>query len=103
MCIVPSVTKELHCYEYVNRSFDDVRNAVVGDSLRFLGPATDAAAQRARVLVDTLKVTIAGIEVGKKVLVQVGSIQPHATAPGHIAAEALRVEIGWEAASQGGL
>lgn len=87
----------LHCYAYVHQPFDAVRAALVDDAVRFFGPAGESAAERARALVGNLTVPIAGLEIGKRIVLHVRSVQPHAEAPGRVAPEALRVDLEWEA------
>lgn len=93
------MSQDLHCYEYINRPYEKVRNALLDEAFWFLAPATDAAAERARFLVDTLKVSIAGLEVGKRIEVQVTSVQPHTAAAGR-APDALEIDLTWKAATQ---
>ena len=91
--------QDLHCYAYVNRPFETVRSALLDEAFRFLAPATDAAAERAKVLVDTLKVSLGGLEVGKKIEVHVTRVQPHVAAAGR-ATDALEIDLTWKAATQ---
>ena len=93
------MNQDLHCYAYVNRPFDTVRAALLDEAFRFLAPATDAASERAHFLVDTLKVSVAGLEVGKKIDVHVTSVQPHTAAAGR-ATDALEIDFKWKAATQ---
>ena len=90
------MSKELHCYEYVNRPFERVRSALADDAVGLFERATQTAAGRARALVSTLKASIAGLEVGKNVVIRVTGVQP-VEAPGHIAPGALRLDLEWQA------
>ncbi|HEY8074025.1 MAG TPA: hypothetical protein VIF62_07950 [Labilithrix sp.] len=91
------MTKELHCYEYVNKPFPRVRDALLSDALAVLERATQEAAGRARFLVSTLKVSFAGLEVGKNIVLHTRYVAPHVEAPGHVAPDAIRFEIEWKA------
>jgi hypothetical protein len=81
----PSIvmSKELHCYQYVNRPFDAVREALVIDAVELFERH--------------LHVSVAGLEVGKDVVVKVKRVEPHVGAPGHIAPDAIRFDLEWQA------
>jgi hypothetical protein len=74
-----------------------VRDALLSDALAVLDGATQSAAGRARFLVSTLNVSIAGFEIGKNIVIHAKYIAPHAEAPGHLSPEAIRFEIEWKA------
>jgi hypothetical protein len=92
-----SETHAIHCYEYVNRPYGAVSEALVKDAVGLFERATTSATGRAHSLVSTLKVRIAGFEVGKKVVVEVKRVDRHAHAPGHMAPEATQLQIDWRA------
>jgi hypothetical protein len=96
------MTAELHCYDYVNRPFDRVRAALGSDTLGLFERATQSAAGRARTLVSHLHVTVAGLEVGKDVVVRLLGTQT-AEAPGRVGPKALRLDLAWEAESNASL
>lgn len=87
----------IHCYEYVNRPYEEVAGALVHDAVGLFQRATSSATGRANALVSTLKVRVAGLEVGKSVVVHVRKVDRHAHAPGRIAAEATELALEWEA------
>jgi len=87
----------IHCYEYVNRPYAEVAPALVHDAVGLFERATTSATGRARALVATLKVQIAGLEVGKDVVVHVTRVDRHARAPGGIAPEATELALEWRA------
>jgi hypothetical protein len=97
------MSHELHVYEYVCRPFGEVRAALVDDAVRYFEPATEHAAERARNILNSLSVTVAGLEVGKRITIHVRSIQPRVEAPAHMADEALRIDLEWEAETRPGL
>lgn len=90
------MSKELHCYEYVTAPFDRVRNALSLDAIGIFERATQTATGRAHSLVSNLKVSIAGLEVGKNVVIRVTGVHP-AEAPAHIGSGAMRMELEWQA------
>ena len=79
------MSTELHCYQYVNRPFDAVREALVLSGIQFFERH--------------LQVSIAGMDIGKDVVVRVKRVEPHVDAPGHVANDAIRFDIEWKAAS----
>lgn len=91
------MSKELHSYQYVNRPFEAVRDALIVDAVGLFERATQTASTRAHALVANLKVSIAGLSVGKNIVVKVRRVEPHAEAPGHLANAAVRFELEWEA------
>ncbi len=97
------MSKELHCYEYVNRPFAQVRDALALDAVGLFERATQTAAGRARSLVSSLKVSIAGLEVGKNVVIRVAHVEPDAQAPGHLASQAIRLDLEWQAETSSAL
>lgn len=97
------MSNELHCYEYVNRPYEQVRDALLHDAIGVFGRATQTAASRADALVSNLKVGIAGLEVGKNVVIRVTEVNPHADAPGRIGPDAIRLELEWRAETSSAL
>ena len=87
----------IHCYEYVNRPYVEVATALVHDAVGLFERATASATGRARALVATLKVQVAGLEVGKNVVIHVMRVNRHARAPGHMAPEATTLDLEWRA------
>jgi hypothetical protein len=97
------MTKELHCYEYVNRPYEAVREALINDAVGIFERATQTATGRARALVSNLKVAIAGLEIGKNVVIKVTHVKPHKDMPGHVATDALSLELEWRAETSSAL
>jgi hypothetical protein len=96
------MTQQLHCYEYVARPFASVRDAILRERAELFGRATESATGRAQSVISDLKISVAGLEVGKNVVVQIAAIRP-TEAPGHVASEALRVDLEWQAETNGAL
>jgi hypothetical protein len=88
---------EIHCYDYVNRPYERVAEALVYDAVGIFERATQSAAHRAQSLVSSLKVSIAGLDVGKNIVVRVRKVERHADAPGHMADRATRLDLEWHA------
>jgi hypothetical protein len=85
------------CYQYVNRPYEQVSEALIQDAVGVFERATQSATSRAQHLVSSLKVAIAGFEVGKNVVIRVKNIDRNADAPGHVAQKATRLELEWQA------
>jgi hypothetical protein len=97
------MSEELHCYEYVNRPFARVRDALAGSAVALFERATQSASGRAEALATTLKAKVAGLEVGKRVVIRVTGGSLHDGAPGGIASDALRLDLEWQAETQSAL
>lgn len=87
----------LHCYQYVNRPFEAVKAALIVDPGGLFQRATVSAAQRASSLAASLKVQIAGVEVGKTVQIRVLRTDAHTHAPGDPRTPAATFRLAWAA------
>jgi hypothetical protein len=87
----------LHAYEYVNRPFASVRAALASDAPGVFHRATTSAAKRASGLAASLKIEIAGVEVGKEVELRIVSVDDHAHAPADPRTPAARFVLSWKA------
>jgi len=97
------MSRELHCYQYVNRSFEDVRDALIVDAVGLFERGTQTAKGRAHALVSNLKISIGGLDVGKDVVVRVKRVDPHVDAPGHVSGDAVSFDLEWQADTNAGL
>lgn len=66
-----STTREVRCYDYVNQTYDKVREALSGDLVKIFQAATHSASARAHDVAVALRVDVAGLEVAKDVVVTV--------------------------------
>lgn len=88
---------ELRAYEYVNRPYAAVRDALRADPGGIFGRATKGAAHRAGALAASLRASIGSIEVGTDVTIEVGAIEESSDGPlGHV--PTTRVPLKWKAA-----
>lgn len=55
--------REIRCYDYVNRPYEQVRDALTKDPLRVFQSATKAAATHAQAIASELRVEMGGIGV----------------------------------------
>jgi hypothetical protein len=70
------VDRPLLCYAYVEAPFDLVTRLLADEASSVLQHATSDAADQAGTLSRTLSVTVAGVEVGRDVTIEVGDFQP---------------------------
>lgn len=89
---------EIRSYDYVNRPYGRVRDALVQDPARIFSVATQAAAARARSLASALHVSVAGLDIGAEVLVTVGEIEEVESAG--YASTITRIPVSWKHASR---
>ena len=91
--------REIRCYEYVNHGYERVSRLLVADPTGLFQRATSTAAARAEALVSKLKVSVAGLEVGKDVKIEVDSVATDRHPPGEITGPAMALTIHWSAAT----
>ena len=63
----------IRCYDYVNRPYDQVCTALLSKSNSVFHEATKSAETRAEHVAAGLHVKIAGVEIGKEILVRINS------------------------------
>jgi hypothetical protein len=88
---------ELRCYEYVNRPYAVVRDALRADVGGLFARATKGAAGRAHNLAAYLHVELAGLEVGADIAIELGTAQevPDGSPVG---GPATKLPLKWKAA-----
>jgi hypothetical protein len=86
----------IHCYEYVNRPYERVSEALVLGAVSIFQRATQSAAARASSIVSTLKVDIGHVEIGKDVVITVQRIDRTAHAS-RLGTEATELALEWHA------
>lgn len=89
--------REIHCYDYVNHPYEQVRDTLSKDALAVFQSATKAAASRARSIASELRVDIGGIGVEADIKISVENIEEKA--PEAMSAPASRLQLQWEAAN----
>jgi len=92
----------IHCYEYVNRPFERISEALTLGAVGIFQRATTSAVARATSLTSKMKVTLAGLEIGKNVIIKVTHVDRKTTAP-RLADEAIELELQWEAETNAAL
>jgi hypothetical protein len=88
---------EIRFYDYVNHSYDRVRDALKRDALKVFQSATKAAASRAQSVAAELHVDVAGIGVKTDINIVVKNIGEKAASAG--LSPVTRLELEWEAAT----
>lgn len=88
-------SRQVRSYDYVNRPYERVRDALQEDAAVIFHKATQAAASRSRSLAAELRVDIAGVEIGTEIAISINAIEEtpsKATAPA-----TTRLDLAWEA------
>jgi hypothetical protein len=92
-----SVTKgrKIHCYDYVNHPYEQVRSALSNDAPAVFQSATKAAATRARSIASELRLEIGGIAIETDIQVSVKNteVKERKARSG----PATRLELAWKA------
>ena len=70
-----SMEKTVHCYDYVNHPYKEVRDALSGDPTAIFHNATKAAALRAESIASELRINVSGISIGTDIDIVVKSIE----------------------------
>jgi hypothetical protein len=90
-----SKPRDVRSYEYVNRPYEEVRDALLADTAGTFRAATRAAAGRAQSVAAALSVHIAGLDVGTEIDISVGEITEVPKAQGQTPSTSISIE--WEA------
>ena len=88
---------EIHCYDYVNHPYDEVRARLNKDAPSVFQSATKAAASRAQSVASELRVDVGGIAIGADIQVAIKSIETKDREG--IADPVTRLHLEWEAAT----
>ncbi|HTL04816.1 MAG TPA: hypothetical protein VL241_03655 [Gemmatimonadales bacterium] len=91
-----SKQRQIRCFDYVNRGYAQVRDALQADTLGALSRATKTAAARAEAVAVQLHVHVAGMDVGKEVDLSIGKISEAAAGPGR-STPVTRLPLEWKA------
>ncbi|MCC7382538.1 MAG: hypothetical protein IT384_11940 [Deltaproteobacteria bacterium] len=87
---------ELRCYEYVNRPYAVVRDALRADPQGIFERATKGAAGRAHALAASLKVELGGIEIGTDVTIRITGVEERLPG-GEVRTPVTRLKVAWQA------
>jgi hypothetical protein len=89
--------REIRCYDYVNHSYERVRDALKQNALAVFQSATKNAAARAQSLAAELRVDFGGIGVKTDIKIALKGMEERVPDPISIPTTTLRLE--WEAAA----
>ncbi len=92
--------REIRCYDYVNRPYERVRDALLHDAVTIFQSATKSAVSRARSVATELRVDFGGIGIKTDVKVCVKNIEEKID---FIPSPASRLLLEWEATTMPGL
>ena len=88
--------REIHCYDYVNHPYEQVRGALSKDAPAVFQSATKAAASRAQSIASELRIDIGGIGIEADIRVSVKNVEVEAREA--MLGPATRLQLEWEAA-----
>lgn len=88
--------REFRAFDYVNRPYEQVRDALLADADAIFRAATQAAASRAHEVASGLHVNIGGLEIGAEIEITINEAEEK---PGAGAWDVrTRLQLDWEAA-----
>ena len=93
--------REIRCYDYVNRPYEQVRDALTKDALTIFQSATRAAASRAQSVASELRVDLGGIGVEAEIAISVNSVEEKPAES--MGDRVTRLQLEWQAVKMPGL
>ena len=90
-----SKEREVHCYDYINKPYEVVREALSGDSLTCFQNATRSAVARSKSVAAELHINVAGLDVSKDIDITVTSIK--STPRGFRTPPTTTIQLAWQA------
>ena len=94
--------REIRAFDYVNQPYGPVKDALERDALAIFQRATKLAEERSETVVAALRVSLAGIEVSKDIVVTAGTPEEEKTGHSELS-RVTRIPIEWHAADAPGL
>ena len=82
---------EIHCYDYVNHPYAQVRDALSKDPVALFRSATKAAASRAQSVASELRVDVGGVGVEAEITISIKNVEEKSSA--------TRLHLEWESAT----
>jgi len=89
--------REIRCFDYVNHTYEQVRDTLIADAPTVFQAATKAAASRAQSVASELRVNIGGIGVATDIAISVKKIEEKISES--MGTPGTRLELEWEAAN----
>ena len=93
--------KSVRSYDYVNHPYETVKDIITGDALGIFQEATKSAAARAQDVAAELHVNVAGLELGKEVIIKLHDTDERPRQPG--SPPRTTIGLSWGAAKNTGL
>ena len=90
-----SKEREVRCYDYVNKPYEVVREALSGDSLACFQNATRSAVARSKSVAAELRINVVGLDVAKDIDITVSSIK--STPRGFRSPPTTTLQLEWQA------
>jgi hypothetical protein len=90
------MSREIRCYDYVNHSYEQVRDALSHDAIAVFQSATKAAASRAQSVAAELRVDIGGIAIEADIRIEVRKVEERPA--DSMSGPVTRLQLEWEAA-----
>jgi hypothetical protein len=87
---------KIHCYDYVNHPYEQVRDALSKDAPRVFQSATKAAASRVQSIASELRIDVGGIGIQADIQVSVKNIEVKPRQA--MSAPVTRLQLEWQAA-----
>lgn len=97
MQVLMSNGREIHCYDYVNHPYPQVRDALSKDALWVFQSATKAAASRAQSIASELRVDLGAIGIEADIHISVKNIEVKDREG--VSDPVTRLQLEWEAAT----
>lgn len=94
--------RTIRAYDYVERPYDSVRDALHDDALSIFQRATKAAEGRSEALVLALGVDLTGIEMSKDIEITIRGFDERKTSPECDLTRVTQVELEWQGSSAPG-
>jgi hypothetical protein len=95
-----SAGREIRYYDYVNRPYRQVRDALTKNAPAVFQSATKAAASRAESIASELRVDLGGVGLEADIVISVGKIEEQTPEMG---VPVTRLQLEWQAAKMPGL
>jgi hypothetical protein len=89
--------REIRCFDYVNHTYEQVRDALIADAPAVFQAATKAAASRAQSVASELRVNVGGIGVATDIAISVKKVEEKISES--LGTPGTRLELEWEAAN----
>jgi hypothetical protein len=91
--------RTVRAFDYVNHSYEAVRDAMRKDTAGIFQRATKVAEARSGEIVASLSVNVSGLQISKDVAIKIGAVREE----GSLGSRVTHIELEWHAAESPGL